>query len=103
MTGDKATIFVFAVPHTADALAAALGIEKPKLPDVLQNYSRQAVYSGNHLLNNVDPMDWCVEDPWGLQGFYVAVGFSRRGLKKLRKEMGLEPIAVEDMKEGDKE
>ncbi len=101
ITGSAATIFVFGRFDTAQAMAAGLGIDESELPDVLQNYSRQEIYSGNHLLSNVDPMDWCVEDPWALCHFMVAVGYSRRGYKKLRKEMGLDPIAVEDMEIGD--
>lgn len=101
VTGAAATIFVGCFLHTAEAIAVALGIEVNELPDVLRRYSRKEVYTGNHLLCNIDPMDWCVEDPWAAQGLGIMVGFSRRGYARLRKEMGLEPVLVESMEDGD--
>ena len=90
VTGMKATIFVMAMPDTAQALACSLGVKVEDLPDVMRHFSRARIYDGNHLLSNVDPMDWCVENPWNKMSIQVVVGFSVRGYKKLRKGMGLE-------------
>jgi hypothetical protein len=90
VTGAKSSIFVMANPETAQALASVLGVEVNDLPDVMQQYTRKDIYSGNHLLSNIDPMDWCVENPWNEMGIQIIVGFSVRGYKKMRKDMGLE-------------
>ena len=99
VTGAVASIFVCVSLDTAKALALALNIKVSKLPDVLQHYSTIQPYSGNHLLGNIDPMDWCISDPWAELKLGIVVGFSLRGFKKLRKDMGLDPIDPKDMKD----
>jgi hypothetical protein len=53
-------------------------------------------YTGNHLLDRLDPSDWVLENPWcqscrQSRGFPITISMSlsKRPVNKLRKSLGL--------------
>lgn len=92
LNGKKATITAIFTPTTAPALALLCGCEVSELPDVLQHWtSDDPAYSGNHKLENLDPMEWAVRNPWQRLKFKTFVHLSRSGYSELRKQEGLPP------------
>ena len=93
-------IFAVIRPNTAQALADILNCEIKDLPDVLQHWTKVNKYYGNSILDNIDPMEWCVKDPWSEKiNFSIVVSLSKRAFKKRRKELGLKPIDWEEIKD----
>lgn len=100
ITGAVATLFAVFEPKTAIALADVLGCKVKDLPDVMRNWWKGNAYYGNSILDNVDPMEWVVNDPWSREiEFAVIIPFSKRAFKQLRKEAGLEPLNFDDLPE----
>ena len=100
ITGAVATLFAVFEPKTAIALADVLGCKVKDLPDVMRNWWKGNAYYGNSILDNVDPMEWVVDDPWSDKiTFAVIIPFSKRAFKQLRKEAGLEPLNFDDLPE----
>lgn len=65
-----------------------------KLPDVLRHWKNSDYiypddYTGNSILNRIDPMDWVVKDPWNELRFNVIIGIGKKYLSKVKKELGL--------------
>lgn len=73
------------MPRTAQDLALLCGCEIEGLPDVLQHWSKEKDYVGNHLLNRLDPMDTLVKNPWKSFGAEVNLFLSKRGLAQIEK------------------
>ena len=49
------------------------GCEIKDLPDVLQHWVHGDIYSGNPILQKIDPVDWVIKNPWSDLKFGVAV------------------------------
>ena len=58
INGKSATVFAIFRPDSPDQLSTLLGVEVDKLPYLLQNYWVEEPYTGNSILNCIDPMDW---------------------------------------------
>ena len=97
ITDAKTTLCaVFRIECPQD-IAAVCGCEVDDLPLFLQHYAMREPYSGNHLLDRVDPMEWVVTNQWGgtygqFHNLEVRVPFSKRGINMRRKELGLSRI-----------
>lgn len=88
-------------PWDAAGIAALLGVLVAELPWQLQVWCKVAEprYSGNHLLDRLDPADWALTNPWSHDNHRrtdvnlgVVVHLSRRVVNKLQAELGLEAI-----------
>lgn len=90
ITGAVASIYACMEAKTANDLAAILNCQINDLPYVLQHYNKQRLYRGNSILDNIDPMEWALTNPWTDMYFLLVIPFSKRGLKRKRKEMGLD-------------
>jgi len=99
LTNAVATLFLHFVPKTMHGLAAILNCKVKDLPDVLQHWWQGEEYTGNSILDNIDPMEWVVKDPWKKLRFNVVIPISRRAFKKLRKEFGLPPVNFDEWPE----
>lgn len=93
VNGFKASIAALFHPTTAHGLAAVCGCKVSDLPDVLQNWRRDKLYSGNSILDRLDPMEWALENPWQKNWFEVVIYLSWSAYKKLCKQYGTEPTA----------
>ena len=83
---------------TVDDLLYATGLSSvDELPELLRHYHSSAYsgpYTGNHILNRCDPMDWVLKSPWNDLRFDICVGVGKRWLVQTRKELNL-PIKGE--------
>jgi hypothetical protein len=77
INGAVASIYSrFRVSTPAD-IAHLAGCKVSELPDVLQHWTPDGRYSGNSILDRVDPMEWVVENPWSKMGFDVVLFLSK--------------------------
>lgn len=83
------SIFSVFIIDNAQNLADMLSLEIKDLPDVLQHYHKDLRYSGNSILDRIDPMDWVVHNQWNKMRIIPTIVFSKRYYKKRRKELGL--------------
>ncbi|MFF2532488.1 hypothetical protein ACFVS2_26835 [Brevibacillus sp. NPDC058079] len=86
VNGSQAFLFGHFYPTTARMLADICGCEVTELHELLQNWRREKINSGNHLLDSVDPMDWAIKNPWKDIRFDVRIYLSKSGFNKLCKE-----------------
>jgi hypothetical protein len=63
VTDRPATHFATFAPQTAEDLAAIAGIRVDELPDVLQHWALREPYTGNSILDRLDPLD-DIDNPW---------------------------------------
>jgi len=93
-----ATVFTLVVPTCPEALAVLAGVEVADLPWPLRHWYRDEPYTGNSILQRVDPEDWVVENPWRELNFRVGVALCRSAVNERRKVMGLPPREWPDKK-----
>ena len=96
VSGKVASIWTRFCPKNAASLAALMGCEIADMPDVLRRWTRHVNYTGNSILNRLDPMDCNLEDPWNRKlQFDVILGLSKSTFNKLLKEQGLPKREIE--------
>ena len=94
----RASIFCQLAPTTADGLAWLCGVTPDKLPAPLRHWNVTEEYTGNHLLDRVDPLHWHIKNPWRTFLPTVIVPFSVNGLKAMRGHVtGLAPKDMESI------
>jgi len=91
ITGKPASIVAKFRLRTIEGLMKMTGCSKGEFPDIMQNWSNQETYVGNSILENLDPMEWVVNNPWKKMRLDVNVYLSKSGYNQLRKEAGLKP------------
>lgn len=84
-----ANLSVFIEIDNPGAISVVTGVPVNELPDVLQHYQRCEPYTGNHILNRVDPMEWVVDNPWKKLHLSIKIVLSRKGFKERRKLLHL--------------
>ncbi len=90
LTGKVATVFTTFEPSCPEGIAALCGVEVKELPIWLQHwYSGHEPYSGNHILNRIEPSDWVLDNSWN-RNFRVKVilSLSKKAFNQLLKEHG---------------
>ena len=87
----RATVFTIIEPDNPRALALLMGIPEKKLPWPLQHWSTREPYTGNSILDRIDPQDSRLDDPWRHLELRLTISLSKRAYNRLRKEHGLEP------------
>lgn len=83
--GVKPTYYVVLYPGNALELALFAGCKVEDLPDVLQHFNLYEPYTGNHILDRIDPMEWHATNPWNAMDFRVRLAFSKRGMADLAR------------------
>ena len=94
LTGGPVVYYAAFHPSDPFAIAFLLGISVKDLPWQLQHYFSQSPYSGNNILERLDPADH-MKNPWCHMGLSIGVALSRRGLHRVRKDLGLPPFDFE--------
>lgn len=84
-----ASIFTRITTSCPQDLATILGLPIEQLPVGLQHWYKQEPYSGNHILNRLDPQDWVLENPWMRLKFVIKIALSKRGLNQIRRDNNL--------------
>lgn len=87
----RATVFTIIEPDNPRALALLMGITEKKLPWPLQHWTTHEPYTGNSILDRIDPQDSRLDDPWRHLELRLTIALSKRAYNRLRKEHGLEP------------
>ena len=93
----RATVFTSISPDNPRALALLMGIPEKKLPWPLQHWTTREPYTGNSILDRIDPQDSRLDDPWRHLDLSLAITLSKRAYNGLRKEHDLPPN--DDLKE----
>lgn len=79
-----ANVFTEISPMTREAVAILAGVAVEELPWQLTNWTTEDVYTGNPILNRVDPEDWLLDNPWLNFTFRVCVALSQRSINARR-------------------
>jgi hypothetical protein len=87
----RATVFTIISPDNPRALAVLMGIPEKKLPWPLQHWTTREPYTGNCIIDRIDPQDSRLDDPWRHLDLGLSITLSKRAFKRLRKEHGLSP------------
>lgn len=87
----RATVFTIISPDNPRALALLMGIPERKLPWPLQHWSTHEPYTGNCILDRIDPQDSRLDDPWRHLELRITITLSKRAYNRVRKEHGLPP------------
>ena len=91
VNGALATLRGLIIPSTQADVAAMTGIPESEQPEWLR-FMKPECYSGNSILNNIDPMERVLENPWRKLPLKMRIYLSVSAFKQLRKELGLEPF-----------
>lgn len=82
----RATVFSIFSPDNPKALAVLLGIKESKLPWPLQHWTTREPYTGNHILDRIDPQDSLLDNPWRHLDLHVKIVLCKREFAKLCKQ-----------------
>lgn len=91
----RANVFTTISPDNPRALALLMGIPEKKLPWPFQHWTTREPYTGNSILDRIDPQDSRLDNPWRHLDLSIGISLSKRGYNRLRKEHGLQPRKVE--------
>lgn len=91
LTGAKPTWRTYISPRTVEDLMTIVGAKSiDEIPDVLRHWRMGEPYTGNSILNRIDPIEWAVENPWRKMKFVVAIYLSKRGRSRIQKEANVQ-------------
>lgn len=87
----KGSIFAQVSPQTPSDLALLCGVEESQLPWQLQHFWKHnwEPYTGNSILDRLDPIDWTLNNPWKELRLSVGVVLSKRAYSRRRERLGL--------------
>ena len=85
----RASVFTLIEPDNPRALALLCGIPEKKLPWPLQHWITSEPYTGNSILDRIDPQDWKLDNPWRHLELRISIALSKRAFARLRREYGL--------------
>jgi hypothetical protein len=97
----RATIFTSISPDNPRALALLMGIPEKKLPWPLQHWTTREPYTGNCIIDRIDPQDSRLDDPWRHLDLGLSITLCKRAFNRLRKEHGLPPKGIAAAETGD--
>ena len=97
----RATMFTSISPDNPRAIALLMGIPEKKLPWPLQHWTTREPYTGNSILDRIDPQDSRLGDPWRHLDLSLTITLSKRAYNRLRKGHGLGPAEPTDAKKDD--
>lgn len=88
-TDVRAYWFTAIKPRNSVDLAYLCGVEVSDLPDLLQHWHNRddEPYTGNSILNRIDPLEWAIHPPWQRESFMVKIYLSKRARTRLMKEL----------------
>ena len=93
LNGTVASYWVGIYPANPAELALVAGCAVDDLPDVLQHWNLLRKYTGNQILNRVDPMIWKAHNPWLKLKLSVLIPPSKRAIAQIAKT----PVVTPDL------
>lgn len=85
----KASVFTVFTPRSSEAIATLAGVSPEDLPWQIQHWSPVRQYTGNSILDSLDPEDWLLENPWDSLTFEVVICLCRHSMNARTKALGL--------------
>jgi hypothetical protein len=85
----RASVFTLIQPDNPRALALLCGIPERKLPWPLQHWWTSEPYTGNSILDRVDPQDSKLDNPWRHLELRISIALCKRAFSRLRRKYGL--------------
>lgn len=96
-TGQAASVFTVFRPTCAASLAFMAGLTLEDLPWAMRHWTNEAPYSGNSILDRIEPSDWALNNPWQEHmKWYVFIATSKSAFNARRKKLGLPRKDVKD-------
>lgn len=83
-TGKNPAVIISFNVKTAEELATLCGVDIKSIPIELQHYHKNKSCCGNSILDNLDPLDWALSDPYDDLSFYFHIILS--GNEMLRRQ-----------------
>lgn len=93
LNGTVASYWVGIYPANPPELALVAGCSVNELPDVLQHWNLLETYTGNQILQRIDPMIWKAHNPWRKLRLSVLIPFSKRAMAQIAKA----PVVTPDL------
>ena len=84
-----ASVAAVFTPGGPQGMAALCGISVADLPWPFVHWSREEPYTGNHILDDVDPVEWRLHNPWMKFPSAYTICLSKTEYNKLRHKAGL--------------
>lgn len=81
-TDAKASYMTTFYPVVAEDIAFLAGCRVDEIPDVLQHFDGYEHYTGNSILDRIDPAVSVLTNPWLKLELRIRIGMSKRGLKQ---------------------
>lgn len=91
-TGKKAGVAIVINPKSAECLAKVCGCSISELPEQMQHFGESIGYTGNNLLDRLDPLSTYVDDPFQELTICITILVSKREYIALCKEAGVEAV-----------
>lgn len=86
----RANVFTEIKPMSPIAIATICGLTSvADLPWQLHHWAQEHPYTGNSILDRIDPEEWLLKNPWDALDFRVFICLSARSLNRRRKALGL--------------
>lgn len=85
LNGTVASYWVGIYPANPPELALVAGCSVDELPDVLQHWNLLETYTGNQILDRIDPMIWKAHNPWLKLKLSVLIPLSKRAIAQIAK------------------
>lgn len=85
LDGSVASYWVGIYPANSSELALVAGCTVSELPDVLQHWDLLDTYTGNSILDRIDPMIWSCRNPWLKLKLSILIPFSKRAMARIDK------------------
>lgn len=81
-TGKKPAVIISFNVKTAEEFATLCGVDIKSIPIELQHYHKNKRCCGNSILDNLDPLDWALSDPYDDLSFYFHIILSGNEMLK---------------------
>lgn len=91
LTGAAPGVVLYIEPQTIELLCEVCGCEVSDLPELIQHWTKSRYYCGNHLLDNIDPVAYVLEeDPFNSMDFSFSIILSKKEYLRLCAVAGVE-------------
>ena len=91
LNGTVASYWVGIYPANPPELALVAGCSVDELPDVLQHWNLLETYTGNQILQRIDPMIWKAHNPWLKLKLSILIPLSKRAVAQIGKSPVVTP------------
>lgn len=88
-TGKNPAVIISFNVKTAEELATLCGVDIKSIPIELQHYHKNKRCCGNSILDNLDPLDWALFDPYDDLSFYFHIILSGNEMLKRQAIAGV--------------